>query len=419
MPAHDLVSRWRPWIVCLAASLFFFYEFIQGNMFASIANEVMRDFHVQADKMTYLSSIYYASNVLFLFFSGQILDRFSVKKTLLLAMLLCVSSTFVLALTHSFTVALWCRFVTGIGSAFCFLGPIRIASVWFMPKRMAFVTGVVVTMAMTGGMLAQYPLTKLVSWLGFRHSLFCVGWLGLFLWSIMWIFVEDRPKKQTKIATITCSFAARVQQTYLNPKILSAAMYTSLMNMSIAVFGAVMGSLYLMQRLDVTKEQAAMVNSMLFLGVILGGPLVGLFSDKLGQRLLPMKIGTIASMITLALILFADVSLGYMCVLFFLLGFFTSSQVIGYALVAESSSTLMTATALSVVSILTQAGYIFYQNIFSRLLLWYGDMHIVAGVPVYSLRDYQTAAMILPVGLLLAFVAMIPLKETYCRQEIR
>lgn len=70
-----------PWLVCFSASLFFFYEFIQGNMFASIADNIMHDFHVQADKMAYLSSIYYLSNVLFLFVAGMLLDRFSAKKT--------------------------------------------------------------------------------------------------------------------------------------------------------------------------------------------------------------------------------------------------------------------------------------------------------------------------------------------------
>lgn len=69
-----------PWLVCFSASLFFFYEFIQGNMFASIADNIMQDFHVQADKMAYLSSIYYVSNVIFLFVAGFVLDRFSAKK---------------------------------------------------------------------------------------------------------------------------------------------------------------------------------------------------------------------------------------------------------------------------------------------------------------------------------------------------
>jgi MFS family permease len=155
---------------------------------------------------------------------------------------------------------------------------------------------------------------------------------------------------------------------------------------------------------------------MLFLGAIIGGPLIGWCSDKLGLRVLPMKLGAFASLLVLLIILFGSVSLGQMSVLFFFLGFFTASQVISYALVAESSPPAMTATAVSMVSILTQGGYIVYQNLFSVLLLWHGDMHISDGVPVYSLDNYQMAALILPLGLALALWAIMNLKETHCRQ---
>ena len=406
-----------PWIVCFAASLFFFYEFIQGNMFASIADNIMRDFHIQADKMTYLSSIYYLSNVIFLFIAGMLLDRFSTKKTILIAMLLCVLSTFILACAHSFYLALLCRFITGIGSAFCFLGPIRIASRWFPPKRMAMVTGAIVTMAMTGGMLAQYPLTKLVVQIGWRDSLLVVGWLGVAMLVMMFFWIKDKPDNAVESVHKKMSVLSVAKAAYLNAQTCCAALYTSLMNMAVAVFGAMMGSLYLMQRLGVDKEEAAMVNSMLFLGAIVGGPLIGWCSDRIGLRVLPMKIGAMLSLIVFLGILYLPVSLGMMGVLFFLLGFFTASQVISYALVAESNSPAMTAVALSLVSILTQGGYIIYQNLFSALLLWHGEMQMVDHVPVYSLGDYQSAAMILPLGLGLALFVIFKLKETYCRQS--
>lgn len=407
-----------PWVICFAASLFFFYEFIQGNMFASIADNIMHDFHIQADKMTYLSSIYYLSNVLFLFAAGMLLDRFSTKKTILIAMLLCVVSTFILAYASSFYVALLCRFMTGIGSAFCFLGPIRIASRWFPPQRMALVTGAIVTMAMSGGMLAQYPLTKLVVQVGWRQALVFVGWLGVGMLVVMAFWIKDKPKNAKEIPPPkTNNLLSIAKKAYLNPQTLRAASYTSLMNMAVAVFGAMMGSLYIMQRLGVSKEDASVVNSMLFLGAIIGGPFIGWCSDKLGLRVLPMKIGAIAALLTLIAILYLPVSLGVMAVLFFLLGFFTAAQVISYALVAESSSPSMTAMAVSIISILTQGGYIVYQNLFSALLQWHGGMRMVDGVPVYSFGDYQTAAMILPLGLCLALFLIFKLKETYCRQS--
>lgn len=404
-----------PWVICFAASLFFFYEFIQGNMFASIADNIMQDFHIQADKMTYLSSIYYLSNVIFLFLAGFLLDRFSNKKIIMIAMLLCVLSTFVLAQAHSFYLALFCRFLTGIGSAFCFLGPIRIASRWFPPKRMAMVTGAIVTMAMTGGMLAQYPLTQLVLQVGWRNAVVCVAWLGVAMLVLMAFWIKDKAENGVAASRSQLGVFVRAKKAYLNPQTLCAALYASLMNMAVAVFGAMMGCLYLMQRLDVSKSDAAMVNSMLFFGAIIGGPIIGWFSDKLNLRILPMKLGALAALITILAILYLPVSLAWMAVLFFLLGFFTAAQVISYAFVAESSLPSMTATAVSAVSILAQGGYIVYQNLFSSLLLKHGDMHMVNGVPIYSLADYQAAAIILPIGLVLAGGILFWLKETYCR----
>lgn len=414
--SDDLKSILLPWMVCFAATMFFFYEFIQGNMFASIAANIMQDYQIQADKMAYLSSIYYLSNVIFLFVAGIVLDRFSIKNTILIAMSFCVISTFILAYSHSFYMALFCRFVTGIGSAFCFLGPVRLASHWFPPKRMALVTGAIVTVAMTGGMLAQYPLTKLVAYVGWRQAVLDVGILGFAMLVMMVFWIKERPNVAVKKEGQPINILLAAKKAYLNIQYLRAAFFTSLMNMAIAVFGAMMGTLYLEQRLSISSEQASMVNGMLFFGAIIGAPLMGWISDKIGLRIVPMKIGVLASLLTLLSVLYLPVSLNMMTVLFFLLGLFTSAQVISYALVAESSSPMMTATAVSVISILTQGGYLIYQNLFSALLTNYGGMHLINGVPIYQLEAYQHAAIILPIGLLIAFVMLLGLKETRCRQ---
>ncbi len=397
------------WIVCFSAALFFFYEFIQGNMFASIADNIMQDFHIDAKKMAYLSSIYYVSNVIFLVFAGIILDTFSTKKTILWAMSLCILSTFALASTHSFYLALLCRFSAGIGSAFCFLGPVRLAARWFPPKRMAMITGIIVTIAMTGGMLAQYPLTCLVAQVGWRNALMQIGWLGLIILGVMYCGIIDKPVKNSLQFTQFLAFKT-FKKVYLNLQIIRAAAFTSLMNMGIAVFGAMMGSLYLIERLSIAKEQAALINSMLFLGAILGGPIIGWCSDKLNQRVLLMKIGAIAALMVIVSILFLPVSVNGMKGLFFLLGFFTAAQVISYALVAETNPAAVTAAAVSVVSILTQGGYIAYQNLFSLLLTYHHTIKYTAHVP-YTLADYHYASFILPLGLGLALCLIWRLPE--------
>ena len=143
---------------------------------------------------------------------------------------------------------------------------------------------------------------------------------------------------------------------------------------------------------------------------------MGWMSDRLGVRILPMRIGAWASLVVVLAILYLPMTYSIMLVLFFMLGLLTASQVISYALVAESNSSAITATAVSIVSILTQSGYILYQNIFSALMLHHGEMTMHHGIPIYSLQDYQYAAIILPLGLAGAICMLWGLRETHCRR---
>lgn len=125
------------WLVTLAASLFFFYEFIQMNMFNAINGQIMQAFHLDAVQIGHLAATYFYGNVLFLFPAGMLLDRFSTKKLLLTAVALCTIGTFIFALANGFWVAAAGRFMVGVGASFCFLSCIRLASRWFPPRNMA------------------------------------------------------------------------------------------------------------------------------------------------------------------------------------------------------------------------------------------------------------------------------------------
>lgn len=406
-------SKWLPYFVCFSASLFFFYEFIQGNMFASIADNLMHDFQINPQRLTYLSSIYYLSNVLFLFIAGYVLDHYSPKKTLLLAMFLCVLSTFLFAQTTQFYVALLCRFVTGIGSAFCFLGPIRVASRWFPLNQMAMITGLIVTFAMTGGILSQYPLTLLVTLWGWRASVQAIAWLGVGLWFVMLLGIHETSMNVERHHHTKMSFFEIFKKIYMNSFIMRAAIYTSLMNMAVAVFGAMMGTLYLMQRCQIVKSQASLINAMLFLGAIVGGPLVGWLSDQIGKRVLPMKIAAVLTLWIILSIMYLPLGPVAMGVLFFLLGLVTAAQVISYAWVAESSSPQITAMAVSAISVMTQGGYVVYQNLYSFLLTHFAAAGAqVPGVEI-GLRSYQSAAIILPLGVAIAYLLLGRLKDVH------
>ena len=150
-----------PWLVCFSAALFFFYEFIQMMMFNAISTDLMRDFAINGTQLGLLSATYLAADALFLFPAGMMLDRFSTRKLILSAMFVCVASTLFFAWSHSVILAGVLHFLGGLGNAFCLLSCIMLASRWFPPRRQALVVGLVVTLAMLGGMVAQTPLRLL------------------------------------------------------------------------------------------------------------------------------------------------------------------------------------------------------------------------------------------------------------------
>jgi predicted MFS family arabinose efflux permease len=186
----------RSWVVCLSAALFFFYEFIQMNVIDAINMELMETFSLTATDLGLFSSVYFYANVIFLLPAAMILDRISTRRVILTALLVCTLGNVLFASSGSLWLATVSRFLTGIGSAFCFLSCIRLASRWFPPSRMALVSGFVVTMAMAGGMVAQAPMTYLTELYGWRHAVMLDGLLGLVIWAMIWFLVEDFPAGQ-------------------------------------------------------------------------------------------------------------------------------------------------------------------------------------------------------------------------------
>ena len=412
------------WLVTFVAALFFFYEFIQGTMFNSMAEPLMRAFEMDAEQLGYLSGMHYLANVLFLFPAGMMLDRFSTKRLILIAMYISVIATFLLAMTSNYYLALICRFLTGIGAAFCLLSCFRLATRWFPTKRMALVTGLIVTMAMTGGMVAQTPMTLLVEAAGWREAIMVDAVIGLLFIVLISIYVSDYPPgKEAEVVAqrkqlSQIGFWSGLRQSYFNLQNISAAIYTSLMNTPVGILGALIGSLYLQQVYGFSALEASYASMCIFIGTIIGGPSVGWISDTIGRRRLPMIIGALASLALIFLMLNAENwALWQWMLMFFALGLSTSTQVISYPTVAESNSLVLTATSVSVVSIITQGGIAVLQPYFGRLLQTHWDGELINGAPLYAATDYAYAMTMIPMGFVIALIAALLVKETYCRRQ--
>jgi len=102
---------WLAWLVCLSASLLVAYEFFNQTVFGSLSVPLMKAFHLNAGQLGVLSSTYFYANALFLIPAGLLLDRYSTRAWILVAMLFCTVGTFGFALAPNAETAGVFRFI--------------------------------------------------------------------------------------------------------------------------------------------------------------------------------------------------------------------------------------------------------------------------------------------------------------------
>lgn len=405
-------SPWMPWLVCLSAGLFFLYEFFQLNVF-DVINQPLRDeFHIDSAQLSWMSSAYVWANVLFLLPAGVILDRFSARRVILGAMALCVLGTVGFAQSHTYFWAFLFHAFTGVGNAFCFLSCVVLVSRWFPPQKQALVIGCIVTMAFIGGMLAHAPLAYLYAHYGWRQALLIDSSVGaaIFVWIVC--VVADRPRTDDAcVGVMRASYFSGFVQVLKHPQNWLAGLYTACLNLPIMVLCALWGASFLQTVHHLTPLVASHVVSLIFVGSIIGCPLVGLLSDRLGRRKPLMILGAVATVLTvLPLVLDVALSVSLLSVLFFALGLFTSTQVITYPLVAESNPAENTGVATGLASVIIMGGGGAGQILFGLLMRQHADSAMTSD----TIAQFQSALWMFPLAGIVAFVAVLLIHETYC-----
>lgn len=419
----------KAWLVCIAASLFFFYEFIQMMMFNSIDTELMTKFHVGPAALGNLSAMYFYANALCLLPAAIILDRFSTKKAILFATLLCSASIFGFTLSDSLHFSELCRFTEGMGAAFVMLSCMRLASRWFPSNRLAFVTGIIITIAMMGGVVAQTPLILLKEYFnqaplfgleGWQNALLCDSLLGIIIAGIIFIFVQDYPpnyhqeKEKQKNQLKQLGLYASFKKTWGYPYNWLCAFYAASLNFPIYLLGAIWGVLFLTGQNHFSEAEASLSTSMLFVGSIVGAPIIGWFSDTIKRRRLPMLLCAIATLIIVLIIMKSQVSYIPMAGLFFILGFFTSAQILSYPLVSEMNPIALNSTSVSIISSLIMLSGAFGQPFFGWLMAQHETK--INSVAHY---DFHAAMMMIPIALIITIVITLFLPESKCERMER
>ena len=263
-------NTFKAWLICVLAALFFSYELVQFHMLNSISTYLMTDLNITGTEYGFLCSTYLLADVICLLPAGIILDRFSIRKVILSALALCIVGTVGFAYSHDLWTASVFHFLSGIGNAFCFLSCMMLVARWFTSDRYSYVMGMVVTIGMLGGVIAQTPFTLLSQMFDWRNALLIDAVVGTAIFGFIYAFVQDRPEgsEQEERPTNPHSFWGGILYAIFNRQNILCGLYTGMMNLPVMLLSAMWGSLYLVQIRHLDMTQASFVAGLICTGTI-------------------------------------------------------------------------------------------------------------------------------------------------------
>lgn len=415
-----------PWIICGLAAAFYCYEYLLRITPGLMVPELQRAFSVHgqyldATLIGHLSAFYYYSYTPMQLPVGLFMDRYGPRRILTLAVICCALGTAFFGMTQSWWVAAFGRFWIGFGSAFAFVGVMKLASTWLPANRFALVSGLATTLGMVGAMIGGVLLTDLIQSMGWRETIIYSSYAGFILVPVIWFVVRDAPAHQVaelKRASTSVDYRQlwqEIKASLKNPQIWINGVIGGLLMTPTMVFPELWGKLYLQTVHHFDAGEASRSVMMIFLGWAVGGPLAGFLSDFTRRRKIPLVIGALLTTVLLLTFLYYPGLTPFMVkVLMFFIGVASSVEVICFAIGRENCPSSIAGTAVAVTNFLVVT-FAFGQVIVAKILDITWDGVLIDQAKVYSVGSYQTSMMVLPIATLLALLLCFFLKETYCR----
>ncbi|MDH3232278.1 MAG: MFS transporter [Alphaproteobacteria bacterium] len=409
-------------------AVFFFYAWILRVSPSVMVDALMRDFAVSGAVLGNLSAFYFYAYAALQMPVGMAFDRWGPRKVMSWGVLLAGVGCLIFASAPSVEIAYLGRTLIGAGAAFGLLGGMVLAGAWFSPRRFAMLSGLLMTTGLLGGIVGQAPMAVLVEVEGWRRSIIYLGLFALLLGLVMWLVIRDRPPRMSGASAASASsehpgavaetegVLAALWRVAKHRQTIAIAFFSGLIASPMLAFGALWGVPYAQTRFGVERPAAAFATSTLLLGFVVGGPLCGWLSDRIGRRKVPLVLGaSLGGVAITAALYLPGVSFEAYHFLLFVTGFASTGMVVAYALTREHNAGGGTGAALGLVNMAAVMGGAVFQPVVGLLLdlQWGGTLK--GGARVYDLAAYDNALLTMPALYLAALFFAFVIRETWCR----
>jgi MFS family permease len=389
----------RRWVVWGALATAFLLVNVHRLSTAVLSEDLMRAFDTTGAALGTLHSAFFYIYAPMQVAAGVLADRLGIRRTATIGTVVMSAGGLAFGLADSYLVAFFARVCIGLGASVIFIATLRFCANWFRPDEFATMNGLTVGLAGLGGIVATTPLAVVVTTLGLRSTLLAMGAVGLLIAVVVWSLALDTPADAGLPAidnvpsapTLSLSQVGRNVRTVFAERetwLAGLALFTST-GVNITVLG-LWGVPYVAQVYDLSLTAASTLTLAGSVGLLVGPPVVGRLSDRLGRRTELMIVGaTLYTVAFGALSLLGKPPLPVVGLIFFSASFLAGSYALGYTVVKNRHGSASSGVATGAVNAVGFAGAAVFPTVMGLVLdaYWTGEM--LAGARVYTMLGYR------------------------------
>jgi MFS family permease len=389
----------------LLVALYYLYQYALRSAPSVMMPQLSEAFGVTALGAASIVGMFYYGYSPFSLVAGAAIDRFGAKKVIPVGAALVGIGSLMFA-TGNTIAASTGRFLQGAGGVFALVGAVYLVTKNFPASVAASFIGATQMFGMAGGSLGQFAVGPLI-----RHGLpwwqfwIYAGVLGLIIAVTLFLLL---PKAADQSSTGGfASFISPLGKVLRNPQSILCGLISGLLFVPTTIFGMTWGVRFLQEARGREYEAAVTLAATVPLGWMIGCPLMGFISDRLGRRKPVIIGGALMLLAVFAWVLFGDPAILRGHIVGILMGVASGAAMLPYTVIKEVNPPELGGSATGVINFINFTFSAFLGPVFGSRLAQASQATNPTG-----LDQYQAGFQPLLYGIALALVLSCFLKET-------
>lgn len=334
------------WVVFSTVLLAYFIIISQRTAPGLITDQLMKDFHVSAAVIGFMSSFQFFAYAGLQIPVGLLSDRYGPNRFLILGTILTGIGCIIYNFSPNEYILIFSRFLVGMGDSMIFVNLVIILSQWFKANEFIKLLGLISLVSSLGSLMATVPFSVWISFAGWRTPFLTIGIILILLSYLLYTVLVLKPKKIFKDDFKIKKNSSKKRESVwkILRRTISTRQAWATFLCHFGLVGAYVGFIgswgvpYGIHVLELSRSGASQLMMYGLFGAILGGPLISWITSRLGAM---KKVYTFVHVITFLswgglFLSGVNPSFILVVVLFFLVGFGNGASALTFAVVRKS-----------------------------------------------------------------------------------